>query len=129
MDGFITVTEHWIDESGNDGTKWELRNAIFAFTKLNNAHHGKRLGQVLYKVTEHLAITESVSLSAFLSALYSNVFRSVSSLATTRKITEQCCVSLPHYSKEHIKECGIPRTSASSKCIFTIVPANSELRH
>lgn len=60
VDGYLAVTAHWIHEEGKDQTKWTLRSAIIGFTKLNNSHHGKRLGQALFKVTERLGITRWV---------------------------------------------------------------------
>jgi hypothetical protein len=47
-DGYFAVTGHWIEES--TPSQWELKSALLGFTRLNNAHNGKRLGQALYKI-------------------------------------------------------------------------------
>ncbi|KIK76069.1 hypothetical protein PAXRUDRAFT_39346, partial [Paxillus rubicundulus Ve08.2h10] len=49
-DGYFAVTGHWIEEP-KSGT-WELQSAVLGFTQLSNAHHGKWLGQVLFKICD-----------------------------------------------------------------------------
>jgi hypothetical protein len=39
---------------------WKLQEAILGFTRLNNAHHGVRLGQAMFKITELLQIHDRV---------------------------------------------------------------------
>ena len=59
-DGYSAVTAHWIEEPTS--AKWELKNALIGFTRLNNAHNGERLGQALFKVIERIGIGHKVSL-------------------------------------------------------------------
>ncbi|KIK93793.1 hypothetical protein PAXRUDRAFT_144253 [Paxillus rubicundulus Ve08.2h10] len=49
-DGYFVVTGHWIEEL-KAGT-WELQSAVLWFTQLNNAHHGRWLGQALFKICD-----------------------------------------------------------------------------
>lgn len=60
-DGYFAVTAHWIEEATT--AKWELKNALIGFTRLNNAHNGERLGQALFKVIERVGIGHKVSCS------------------------------------------------------------------
>lgn len=53
-DGYFAVSGHWIEEVAP--SVWEPREAILGFTHLNNAHHGKRLGQALFKIVRRLGI-------------------------------------------------------------------------
>jgi hypothetical protein len=39
---------------------WVLQEALLGFTRMNNAHHGIRLGQTLFKIVERLGITNRV---------------------------------------------------------------------
>jgi hypothetical protein len=57
-DGYFAVTGHWIEES-HPGV-WELHSALLGFTRLNNAHNGKRLGGALLKIVERLKIAHQV---------------------------------------------------------------------
>ena len=57
-DGYSAVTGHWIEE--NSPTVWELKSALLGFTKLNNAHNGKRLGGALFKVLDRIGIAHKV---------------------------------------------------------------------
>lgn len=57
-DGYFAVTAHWIEST--TPTQWELKNALLGFTKLNNAHNGKRLGQALYKIIKRVGIESKV---------------------------------------------------------------------
>jgi hypothetical protein len=66
-DGFFAVTAHWIKKSA--ATKWELKSALIGFTRLNNAHHGVRLGQALFKIIKRVGIEYKVSLCVPLPAL------------------------------------------------------------
>lgn len=58
-DSYFAVTAHWVEEDESGG--WDLKNAIIGFTRLNHSHHGRRLGQALFKVNERLGITARVS--------------------------------------------------------------------
>ncbi|PSR76351.1 hypothetical protein PHLCEN_2v1847 [Hermanssonia centrifuga] len=58
VDGYFAVTAHWIEAVTED--QWELKNAIIGFTYLNNAHNGKRLGQVLFKIVDRLGIADCI---------------------------------------------------------------------
>ena len=52
------VTAHWVEE--DESGVWDLKNAIIGFTRLNYSHHGRRLGQALFKINERLQITARV---------------------------------------------------------------------
>lgn len=47
---YFAVTGHWIEE--NSPGQWECKNALLGFTKVNNAHNGKRLGGTLFKIID-----------------------------------------------------------------------------
>jgi hypothetical protein len=57
-DGYFAVTGHWIEEAtpGN----WKLESALFGFTRLNNAHNGRRLGGALFRIVDRLGIAHKV---------------------------------------------------------------------
>jgi len=57
-DGYSAVTAHWIEEPTPG--KWELNRALIGFTRLNNAHSGKRLGQALFKIVKQVGIEHKV---------------------------------------------------------------------
>jgi hypothetical protein len=57
-DGYFAVTGHWIEELVP--TQWELKNDLLGFTRLNNAHNGKRLGQALFKIAGRVEIAHKV---------------------------------------------------------------------
>ncbi|KAK7017665.1 ribonuclease H-like domain-containing protein [Favolaschia claudopus] len=57
-DGYFVVTGHWIEEVAPG--RWQLQEAILGFTRLNNAHHGVRLGQALFKVVQRLGIVKRI---------------------------------------------------------------------
>lgn len=57
-DGYFAVTGHWIQE--DKPREWELKSALLGFTLVNNSHHGVRLGQVLFKITERVNISHKV---------------------------------------------------------------------
>jgi len=57
-DRYFAVTGHWIEEQALG--KWKLEHALFGFTLMNTAHNGVRLGQVLYKICDHLKIVHKV---------------------------------------------------------------------
>lgn len=59
-DGYLAVTGHWVEET-SPGV-WEIQEALFGFTRLNNAHHGVRLGQALFKIVDRLGIAKRVRL-------------------------------------------------------------------
>lgn len=52
------MTAHWIEEIRPK--VWELRHAIIGFTRLNNAHNGRRLGQALFKIVQRIGIEHKV---------------------------------------------------------------------
>ncbi|KAF7346742.1 putative AC transposase [Mycena sanguinolenta] len=56
-DGYYAVTGHWMETSPG---VWVLREALLGFTRMNNAHHGIRLGQTLFKIVERLGITNRI---------------------------------------------------------------------
>ena len=62
-DGYFAVTGHWIEE--NSLTVWECKNALLGFTRLNNAHNGKRLGGALFKVLDRVGSVHKVRLWFF----------------------------------------------------------------
>lgn len=59
-DGYFAVSGHWIEEP-SPGV-WHLGSALLGFTRLNNSHNGQRLGQVLFKIVDRLAIVHKVML-------------------------------------------------------------------
>jgi hypothetical protein len=58
-DGYFAVTGHWIEETSP--AVWEAQEALLGFTRLNNSHNGKRLGQALFKIIRRLGIERNVS--------------------------------------------------------------------
>ena len=67
-DGYFAVTGHWIEES--KPLHWELKNTLLGFTRLNNAHNGKRLGQALFKILKRVGIEGKVSVLHVLCIFY-----------------------------------------------------------
>jgi hypothetical protein len=59
-DAYFAVTGHWIEESSPGN--WEIRSALLGFTRLNNSHNGKRLGQALFKILDRLGVAHKVDL-------------------------------------------------------------------
>jgi hypothetical protein len=57
-DGYFAVTGHWIEEA-TPGL-WTLESALFGFTKLNNAHNGRRLGGALFRIVDRFEIAHKV---------------------------------------------------------------------
>ena len=60
-DGYFAVTGHWIEES-RPGV-WEIHSPLLGFTRLNNAHNGRRLGGALFKIVDRLGIAHRVHVS------------------------------------------------------------------
>ncbi|KAG6888671.1 hypothetical protein C0992_007878 [Termitomyces sp. T32_za158] len=60
IDGYFTVTGHWIEEIGP--MLWELKTALIGFTRLCNAHNGERLGQALFKLVDQIGIAHKIGL-------------------------------------------------------------------
>jgi len=58
-DGYFVVTGHWIEEK--TPTQWECKSALLGFTKVNNAHNGKRLGSALFKVLDRVGVAHKVN--------------------------------------------------------------------
>ena len=75
-DGYFAVTGHWIEE--NYPGQWECETALFGFTKVNNAHSGRRLGGILYRILDRLGIAHRVRMISYniLSDLHLNLARS-----------------------------------------------------
>jgi hypothetical protein len=67
-DGYFAVTGHWIEEL--TPTKWVLNSALLGFTRLNNAHNGKRLRQALFKIIIRMGIAHKVNVSVTLNLAY-----------------------------------------------------------
>ena len=40
--------------------QWECKSALLGFTKVNNAHNGKRLGGALFKILDHVSVAQKV---------------------------------------------------------------------
>ena len=59
--GYFVVTAHWIEEATS--AKWELKNALIDFMRLNNSHNSEQLGQALFKVIIRVRIGHKVSCS------------------------------------------------------------------
>ncbi|KAN0094364.1 Ribonuclease H-like domain containing protein [Tylopilus felleus] len=57
-DAYFAVTGSWVEEKSSG--VWDIHTALLGFTRLNSAHNGVRLGQALYKITAHLAITHKI---------------------------------------------------------------------
>jgi hypothetical protein len=68
------VTGHWIEES-RPGV-WEIHGALLGFTRLNNAHNGRRLGGALFKIVERLGITHQVRRLIYFQFMICNLFQS-----------------------------------------------------
>ena len=58
VEGYFAVTGHWIEES--TPSQWELKSVLLGFTRLNNVHNGKHLGQALYKIIKRIDIRHKV---------------------------------------------------------------------
>lgn len=58
VDAYSSVTVHFIEKISED--HWDIRSALAGFTRLNNAHNGRRLGQALFKVVNRLGIAHRV---------------------------------------------------------------------
>jgi hypothetical protein len=58
VDGYFAVTGHWIEELTLG--VWTVQSALLGFTRLNNSHNGKRLGQALYKVVKRVGVAHKV---------------------------------------------------------------------
>ncbi|KAJ7872183.1 hypothetical protein B0H14DRAFT_2570433 [Mycena olivaceomarginata] len=56
-DSYYAVTGHRMEET-SPGV-WVLREALLGFTRMNNAHHGIRLGQTLFKIVEAARLLKS----------------------------------------------------------------------
>jgi hypothetical protein len=59
-DAYFAVTGHWIEEP--TAGVWKKQSALFGFTRLNNAHNGKCLGQALFKIAARVGIEHKVSI-------------------------------------------------------------------
>jgi hypothetical protein len=66
-DGYLGVSGHWIEEVAPG--IWESREALIGFVRLNNAHHGVRLGQALYKIVARLGIQKRVCFQTYFSTV------------------------------------------------------------
>lgn len=55
---YFAVTVHWVEEL-KDGS-WQLKNALAGFVRMQQAHTGIRMGQVLFKVMQRIGIAEKV---------------------------------------------------------------------
>ncbi|CAK5283136.1 unnamed protein product [Mycena citricolor] len=58
INGYFVVTAHWIKEL--EPGKWKMEDMIIGLTQLNNAHHGRHLGEALFKVVQQLRIEHQV---------------------------------------------------------------------
>ena len=58
IDGYFAVTGSWVEE--NPLNVWKVETALLGFVRLNNAHHGRRLGQALFKVVKRIGIVSKV---------------------------------------------------------------------
>jgi hypothetical protein len=63
VDGYFAVTSHWLKKK--PGEVLTLRNTLLGFVCLNGAHSGKRLGQTLFKVFDHVGAISKVRIFAF----------------------------------------------------------------
>lgn len=59
IDGYFAVTGHWIEEKVP--MQWEIESSLLGFTKVNNAHSGKRLGGALFKILDRVGIAQKVN--------------------------------------------------------------------
>ena len=55
---YFAITRHWIEEC--HPRVWSIKQALLGFIQMNMAHNGACLGQVLYKVCNHLQIVPKV---------------------------------------------------------------------
>ena len=110
-DAYFAVTGHWVEES-KPGS-WELQSAVLGLTQLNNAHHGRRLGQALFKICDRVGIAHKV----FFSMLYLKeltCFHRLDTLPVTMLPTMiPCLESLPTASSMGQVNCGYPRSIVS----------------
>jgi hypothetical protein len=93
-DGYFAVTGHWIEES--TPSQWELKSALLGFTRLNNAHNGKRLGQALYKIVRRVGIGHKVSVYATPFSCHWTPYRLDISHVTMRVIMGRCLKSFQY---------------------------------
>jgi hypothetical protein len=63
VDGYFAVTGSWVEELTPH--EWKVQTALLGFTRLNNAHNGKRLGQALFKLVKRVGIAHKVWCSSF----------------------------------------------------------------
>lgn len=63
-DGYFAVSGHWVEEP-SPGV-WKVESALLGFTRLNNSHNGRRLGQALFKIVDRLGIAHKVTLYSLL---------------------------------------------------------------
>jgi hypothetical protein len=59
-DAYFAVTGHWIEEP--TAGIWKKCSALLGFTRLNNSHNGKRLGQALFKIVARVRIEHKVGI-------------------------------------------------------------------
>jgi hypothetical protein len=92
-DTYFAVTGHWIEE--HLPRVWSIEQALLGFVQMNTAHNGVCLGQVLYKVCNHLQIVPKVGVNTFQLTLLNMLFiRLATSLVTMPRTTTQCFKSL-----------------------------------
>jgi hypothetical protein len=105
------LTGHWIEET-SPGV-WQFQEAILGFTRLNNAHHGVRLGQALFKLVTRIGIQRRVSLCAqFITPTLTLVPRLGMPRAMAQPTMAQCLLSSPASSKSKPVSSGIQSSGA-----------------
>lgn len=58
VDAYFAVTGSWVEEKVL--SVWTIETALLGFVRLNDSHHGTRLGQALYKVVQRVGLTNKV---------------------------------------------------------------------
>jgi len=97
-EGYFAVTGHWIEVS--IPAQWELKSALLGFTCVSNAHNGKRLGQVLFKVLVRVGIEHKVCEPNFTPLSVPKVLIRLAMLPVTmHPTTQQCFVRWPLASR------------------------------
>ena len=58
INGYFAVTGSWVEE--NVPNVWKVETALLGFVHLNNAHHGRCLGQALFKIVKQIGLVAKV---------------------------------------------------------------------
>jgi len=63
MDPYFTVTVSYMESEKNSSdleTKWKVANCVIAFSKIEGAHNGETIADMLYNILEEYGISSKV---------------------------------------------------------------------